>query len=364
MASRYVFGGAAWIVGMACVGAAWAQAPATAPAGAGPRFEISPTEFNFGTAWQGQPLKQEFTIKNTGDAPLTLEVKSSCGCTVPTKPKSPLAPGASDTMTITYDSLRRLGPANQTVTLTCNDPARGSTVVKITGEVKPIYELEPKDGMIFGQLYQQSQESKAVEVVNKYTDKLFLKLKEGQDFGPFAVEIQEVEPGQRYKLTARTRPPLKVDRYQANVVLTTGIELVPEISVPMYGFVQPPVSVRPAKLYLPRNAVSPMTRVLRVSHAPDYPCEIKSAQASHDAIKVSFGQAAPGADGKSAGVFEVTVVLPPGDRIPAGVEPRIEIKTTAADAEYQTLSVPIQIIAPPPATTQPQAAPVAPPQPG
>ena len=35
-----------------------------------------------------------FEFKNTGDAPLViLNVQSTCGCTIPTKPKEPIMPG-------------------------------------------------------------------------------------------------------------------------------------------------------------------------------------------------------------------------------------------------------------------------------
>ena len=338
------------------VGTILAQEPpaATQPADA-PRVELSQEEWNFGVAWQGQPLKHDIVVKNAGTAPLeVVDVKTSCGCTVSTKPKSPLAPGESDKMTIGYDSLKRVGAANQTITLMTNDPARPNIGIRLTGEVRAAYDLAPKDGLVFGQLYQTSAETRTVEIVNKYTDKLALKLKPGQEFGPFTVELKETEPGMRYTLAATTNPPLKVDRYQPNIVLETGIELVPEIKVLVYAFVQPPVAVRPNKLFLPKNSVSEMKRVLRVSHTPDTPLEIKSVRATPDSVTAVVEPPQPGPDGKPSDTFQITVTLPPGTLIPEGVEPSIEITTTAAAPEYQTLVVPIQLVAPPQRTGAPR----------
>jgi hypothetical protein len=334
------------------------QPPAETPGM--PRIELSASEWNFGTAWQGQPLKHEFTVKNAGTAPLEIsEVSSSCGCTVPTKPKSPLAPGESSTMTISYDSAKRTGEAQQTVTLITNDPARHSVPIKLLGEVKPLYDVEPKEGLIFGQLTQSTRQTRSVTITNKYTNALRLEPAEGQDFGPFDIQLKADEPGLRYTLSATTRPPLNVDHYQVMIVLNTGLELVPQIRVPIYGFVQPPVNIRPTKLFLPKNSVSEMKRIIQLSYAADYPVEVTAVKASHDAIKVSYRKAEPGPDNQPVDAYQITVVLPPGEMIPAGAEPTVEILTSAKDPQYQRFVVPIQIIAPPATHLLPTSQPAA-----
>jgi hypothetical protein len=258
-------------------------------------------------------------------------------------------------MTISYDSARRVGPANQTVTVITNEPERTKVAIRLTGEVKALYDLQPQEGLVFGQLYRSSAEVRTVTITNKYPEPLHLSLPEQPDVGPFTLELKEVEPGVRYALTATTKPPLKVDRFQGLVTVQTGIELVPEIRVPLYGFVQPPVSVRPSKLFLPKNSVSEMKRVLQLSYARDYPVEIVSVQAMPASIKAVAEKAEPGPDGKPVDTYKVTVTLPPGEMIPAGVEPTIEITTSAKDPEYQHLEVPVHIVYPP-STSQPAAA--------
>ena len=76
------------IAGVIVAGTSWAAAQVTEPAEAtsqptkeapinGPRLELSSTEFNFGDVWEGQPVKGEFSVKNTGTEKLTLRVKSA-----------------------------------------------------------------------------------------------------------------------------------------------------------------------------------------------------------------------------------------------------------------------------------------------
>ncbi len=76
-----------------------------------------------------------FVFKNTGSEPLLISnAKGSCGCTVPTWPKEPIAPGASASIDVTYDT-QRVGAINKSVTImsnAVNDPVK---VIQIAGTV-------------------------------------------------------------------------------------------------------------------------------------------------------------------------------------------------------------------------------------
>lgn len=62
---------------------------------------------DFGTIEFGGDGSTNFIFTNTGKAPLLLNnVKSTCGCTVPEWPKTPIAPGQSDTIKVVYNTHR------------------------------------------------------------------------------------------------------------------------------------------------------------------------------------------------------------------------------------------------------------------
>ena len=51
------------------------------------------TDFDFGTINDGDQVQHTFEFTNSGDEPLIISnAKGSCGCTVPTWPKEPIAP--------------------------------------------------------------------------------------------------------------------------------------------------------------------------------------------------------------------------------------------------------------------------------
>lgn len=77
-----------------------------------------------------------FEFTNTGDQPLIVkDVKSSCGCTVPSKPKEPIQPGKKGKIEVKYNMAT--GPIRKTITVETNavNYPGGTVSLKIKGEV-------------------------------------------------------------------------------------------------------------------------------------------------------------------------------------------------------------------------------------
>ena len=113
--------------------------PVQVPAPSGPVTSISFSEesFNFGTVTAGEKVKHVFKFKNTGTEPLILsDVRTTCGCTVPTWPREPIAPGKSSEIVVQFDSNGKSGAQSRRVTIVANtNPPE--TFVSIEGEVTP-----------------------------------------------------------------------------------------------------------------------------------------------------------------------------------------------------------------------------------
>jgi hypothetical protein len=104
--------------------------------GNGPEITFEKEVHDYGTIEVSANGNCEFVFKNTGSEPLIIEsAKGSCGCTVPDWPKTPIAPGASASIKVTYDT-KRVGLINKTVTITSNATNAPNAVVRIKGEIK------------------------------------------------------------------------------------------------------------------------------------------------------------------------------------------------------------------------------------
>lgn len=76
---------------------------------------------DYGTVAYNSDGKREFVFTNNGNKPLIItNAQGSCGCTVPTYPKEPIAPGAKGVIGVKYDTSRAGQSFTKTVTLTTN----------------------------------------------------------------------------------------------------------------------------------------------------------------------------------------------------------------------------------------------------
>jgi len=101
---------------------------------------------DYGTLEQHGDGHCEFKFTNTGKEPLILSnVRSSCGCTVPTWPRQPVLPGQSEVIKVKYDT-KRVGTINKSVHVYSNGKTSPLTL-KIKGkvEVKPGAQLPEKN---------------------------------------------------------------------------------------------------------------------------------------------------------------------------------------------------------------------------
>lgn len=80
---------------------------------------------------------RQFVFKNNGNKPLIItNTQGSCGCTVPTTPKEPIAPGAKGVIGVKYATDRE-GDFTKTVTVTSNAEGQNSKTLTIKGTVLP-----------------------------------------------------------------------------------------------------------------------------------------------------------------------------------------------------------------------------------
>jgi hypothetical protein len=104
----------------------------------GPKIEFpNGATLDYGTVSKGEDSGiRQIEIKNSGNQPLIItNVQSTCGCTIPTKPKAPIMPGKTDFIEVKYNM--NPGPIRKTITVESNavNYPEGRVPLKIKGEV-------------------------------------------------------------------------------------------------------------------------------------------------------------------------------------------------------------------------------------
>ncbi|WP_298534239.1 DUF1573 domain-containing protein [uncultured Algibacter sp.] len=89
---------------------------------------------DYGKIYENANGERTFSFTNTGKAPIVInKVKTSCGCTVPTYPKTAILPGESGEIKIKY-ATNRIGVFSKTITVISN-AENSNHVLKIKGDV-------------------------------------------------------------------------------------------------------------------------------------------------------------------------------------------------------------------------------------
>lgn len=94
-----------------------------------PEITFEKKVHDFGKVQQYGNATVEFKFTNTGNQPLIISnAEGSCGCTVPTWPQHPIAPGQTGVIVVKYDS-KRVGPFKKSVKIMSN--AKNNPVVEL-----------------------------------------------------------------------------------------------------------------------------------------------------------------------------------------------------------------------------------------
>lgn len=87
----------------------------------GPVITFKETSVDFGDIVQGAKVEHTFVLTNSGTAPLVISnVAATCGCTVPSWPKEPVAPGKSAEIKVSFNSTGKIGKQNSVVRIYSN----------------------------------------------------------------------------------------------------------------------------------------------------------------------------------------------------------------------------------------------------
>lgn len=223
-----------------------ANASATAP-----RLVVTDRVFDFGTVQKGTSLRHDFIIHNRGNAPLDIsEVRPACGCTTAGEWTRTLAPGASGSIPVKFDSAQFSGPITKTVTVISNDPATPETVLEIKGIVRsPVMVSNPV--IIFPALTDPTQ-SATRSVTIRHEIEGALKLSDLTCDKPnFKPVLKEIVPGRDFELQVTTVPPFESGTHTARIALKTSNADMPTIIVQAVVTVLPAVQIAPTELMIP-----------------------------------------------------------------------------------------------------------------
>ena len=102
-----------------------------------PKVHFAKKELDFGIKQQGDTVRVQYSVANTGKSSLQLKkVFGNCNCIRVSPEKYKLGPGENATIDVTFFTFDRLGNQEKTVTVFTDDPLMPVTILKLKGRLR------------------------------------------------------------------------------------------------------------------------------------------------------------------------------------------------------------------------------------
>ncbi len=228
----------------------WSVAAMAAPA------IMSPDPvYDFGEMDNSNKVERSFVVKNVGDEALVIsDVKTTCGCTVAELEKNTLAPGEETTIAATFNLKGKQGVQSKKITVMSNDPETPNYILEIKGNSVATISLEPSL-LNLGRIVDNDSHSQSVTVKSTKEGHTFKieRLVVPED-AQFSAEVEEVEPGKEYRITATTQPGLVAGMLNGRITVMTDDPSRKMMSISVYGHVIGALQIRPDVVTIRSNS--------------------------------------------------------------------------------------------------------------
>lgn len=264
-----------WIAGSAGAASTWAS---------GLFDEVNK---DFGSVPRGPTLSHHFRVtNNTRQAVNISSVRVSCGCVSASAARTYLKPGESTTIHATMDTTRFVGPKSVTIFVQFDSPNFDEVRLLVQANGRNDFALSP-DTLSFGQV-KRGTEATAKATVTFYGHqgaKITAAKGESNYIKPAFAEVKRTDYEVVYEVTAKLRSDTPVGKWYTDVWLSTDVNTLPKVRVPLTVEVESPLTISPGFLALGTIRASEETQ-RRVIVRGVKPFKIHTIKGGDDTVQV------------------------------------------------------------------------------
>ena len=225
-------------------------APAAAKPWAQKMFSV--TSHDFGHLARGSKAEFAFELENPYEEDVhILDVRSSCGCTVPTVTKPTLKTWEKGAIVATLNTKAFLGQRTSTITVVFDKPYYAEVQLNIGGYIHTDVDFQPSSVM-FGDV--AAGEGAAQSIAINYHGRAAWQIMDVRSANE-NLEVELSDPMRTamaltYTMTVKLKPEAPAGPVNDTLILVTNDPRLPSVSVAVEGRVVPPLSISPASLFL------------------------------------------------------------------------------------------------------------------
>ena len=197
-----------------------------------PVLTLASAVSDLGEVRKGVTARFTFTVRNTGSAPLEIEAKPNCGCTI-TNERQRIEPGQSGTLHADILTTAFRGELHKTLTLASNDPLHPQTTLEMRAVVLPLVQVMPAEDVRLA-LADDAPTTRRLEV--RVRDASAVSITGVACGVPYATAVLtprgDAAPGEaRYDLDLTVGPQAAQGRTSFLVALNTSSPIDPQVNV-------------------------------------------------------------------------------------------------------------------------------------
>ena len=299
-----------------------------------PKLVIESAVHNFGTVSQGTKVSHDFTLRNAGDADLTIQrVVPSCGCTATSSSTDKVAPGANAQVHVEVDTTGFSGEKLKTVRLFTNDPTDPAAMLTMQGTIVPDIQIEPAKlvfpDVVRGELTQAPYQ----DFMIKIREGAKIQIRELSTFAKY-VTIKELEGNDKYKKVRVTlNPEVPAGEYRDRVVVAITGGAVSNINIPVIATVKGHLEMKPSVLSFGiLEGTGLLSKTVKLQNLSEIPVNIKSVTSDNPAVTGQFEVV------KAGKMFNIQVKVDP-KKVNSDLRASLTIATDSKEEEELSLAV-------------------------
>jgi hypothetical protein len=187
-----------------------------------PQVHVERLEQDVGVVSRGETAHFEFTIQNTGTAPLEIKVSPTCGCTLAHYDKK-IAPGSVGKIEADLRTSSLSGKVQKGVVVTTNDPARSTLQLQLQATVLDVIQVDLSGGnTLYPQPGETLREKFRVQVYPAELLKITAVSSHAAYVRPSLRELAQPDPKTRaYEVELEVLPSAPFGRSPLAVLLVT-----------------------------------------------------------------------------------------------------------------------------------------------
>jgi hypothetical protein len=229
--------------------------PSSKRVGPVPKVAIDRLEYNFGTLDLEGKGREEFTVKNIGNAVLKLtKGETTCRCASSVLERSELAPGESTKIVLTWKPNAEPGSYEQSAAFYTNDPDRPKFSITISGEITATLRVQPTI-FSFNRISSHETTTEKVVILNYLDRPLAIENPRFEEndlrkyfdatIAPLSEEELRSHLGAKngFFLTVTVKPGLPQGAFKQTITITTDNPLKKEVAIPIDVSVGSEISV-------------------------------------------------------------------------------------------------------------------------